>query len=143
MSVFVSYSISGDIGLSYYHNFGFILVKVFQSFMRGSIDSVDQDLKLDIYDNTDPDPNLQSFKSLSKYAFGNSSIVNQVGVAGFMIYSFLFYLFSYSMIKVAHSGYFLFEYRENYLQAESEKELERKKVEALEKKKKLENKKNV
>jgi hypothetical protein len=87
------YYLFGDYYLAYYKNYGFIVIKLLQSFMRGSADNIDVDPNGDRYSIDD---RTGSFDSQAKYSYGPFySIVNKAGFTGYLLVKYYNYNFSF------------------------------------------------
>lgn len=124
---------AGGYDLYYYKEYGFIFIKVLQSFMRGSIDSIDQDLSVDRYTYTNSNSQVKTFFDVITNAEQPFyDLVDKIGVVGYIVYMIIFYLIANFIIKVAHTGYFLMNYRNYYENDLRDKRLDQKKMESIE-----------
>jgi hypothetical protein len=81
-SIYIVYYFYGDFYLIYYRDFGFIITKLIQSFMRGSLDNIDVETSIDV--NISESQNY--LKEIFRLAGGPFfSLVNKVGYTGFLV----------------------------------------------------------
>jgi hypothetical protein len=130
ISVFIAYFLTGDISLYYYHDYGFIFLKVIQHFMRGSLDSIDQDLNIDVNKRFYKPGDSYSFQRLTTFTSGNPDYIpNQIGIQSYIIYCSIFFFIANCIVKVLNVAVFLTNYRNKYESDLAAKEIEKKKLE--------------
>ena len=135
ISMVIFFYLGGDFSLNIYNYIEFDFIKALQMFFRGSMENTDF---ID-YDNSilsDTDKNLI-------YENSYFEIAHNIGKGGYILFSIIFYLFSFIIIKGGIISYSYLVYRDKYLDKckAIEREEKREKIEKIiqerEKQKKL------
>ena len=107
---------AGDYYEGIYRNLSFIFIKVLQSFFRGSIDHFE-------YQNTGAYDNDYSKNE-------NTQLRYKIGNAGYIIYSLIYYFFTFVFVKGCVVGICYLAYRNEYIRTVDNEE-KRKKEELI------------
>lgn len=116
VAMYITYFMAGDYYEGIYRNLSFIFIKVVQSFFRGSIDHFE-------YQNTGAYDNDYSKNE-------NTQLRYKIGNAGYIIYSLIYYFFTFVFVKGCVVGICYLAYRNEYIRTVDNEE-KRKKEELI------------
>ena len=122
---FIVFFLTGDFSEIIYRESYFIFIKVIQSVFRGTIDNFEFSDKKFI-------SSLHNSLFNSKNQF--ERIYDKIGIAGYILYSFIFYIIVFIFLKGAIIGFCYLIYRDMYIEEKKKKTIENKVKERLKKK---------